>query len=83
MSPFGVGTVLRLERDARSMVRRLRRATNEYPPPSPLYIGWVGVGWRRRCETRLLSLRELDNEGYIHITVSCFFFCGRHGLRSI
>ena len=29
-----------------------------------IYIGWVGVGWRPRCETRL-SLRELDREGAV------------------
>ena len=28
-----VGMVLRLERDAWSMVKRLRQATNEYAPP--------------------------------------------------
>ena len=32
VSLSGVGTVLRLERDARSMVKRLRQATNEYAP---------------------------------------------------
>ena len=34
---LGVGTVLRLERDAWSMVKGLRQVTNEYasPPPSP------------------------------------------------
>ena len=31
----GVGTVLRLERDAWSMVKGLRRAANEYAPPPP------------------------------------------------
>ena len=36
VSLLGVGTVLRLERDAWSMVKLLRQATNEYtPPPSP------------------------------------------------
>ena len=35
MSPLGVGTVLRLEKDAWSMVQRLRQATNEYAPPPP------------------------------------------------
>ena len=34
VSLFGVGTVLRLERDARSMVKLLRRATNEYAAPA-------------------------------------------------
>ena len=38
----------------------------ENPPPvyclPGIYTGWVGVGWRRRCETRL-SLRELNNQG--------------------
>ena len=33
---LGVGTVLRLERDAWSMVTSLRHAANEYlPPPRP------------------------------------------------
>ena len=32
VSPLGVGTVLRLERDAWSMVKRLGQATNEYAP---------------------------------------------------
>ena len=36
VSLVGVGTVLRLERDAWSMVKRLRQATNEYAPPHPL-----------------------------------------------
>ena len=30
---LGVGTVLRLESDAWSVVKRLRQATNDYPPP--------------------------------------------------
>ena len=34
VSLLGVGTVLRLERDAWSMVKRLRQATNEYAPLS-------------------------------------------------
>ena len=33
VSLLGVGTVLRLERDAWSMVQRLRQATDEYAPP--------------------------------------------------
>ena len=35
VSLLGVGTVLRLERDASPMVKLLRQATNEYPPPPP------------------------------------------------
>ena len=35
VSLLGVGTVLHLERDAWSMVKLLRQATNEYPPPPP------------------------------------------------
>ena len=31
VSLLGVGTVLRLERDAWSLVKRLRQGTNEYP----------------------------------------------------
>ena len=37
-------------------------------------IGWVGVGWQRRCKTRQ-SLRELDNQGAFFR----FAFGGRHG----
>jgi len=40
------------------------------PPPIQIFyifIGWVGVGWQRRCKTRL-SLRELDNQSTV------FFF---------
>ena len=41
-----------------------------------VYKGWVGVGWRRYCETRL-SLRELDNQGAVfRIFV---VFGGHHG----
>ena len=60
------------------MVKGLRQATNEYPPPSPpttrpgVYIGWVGVGWRRRCRTGL-SLREIDSRG----TIISLFVCSR------
>ena len=39
---LGAGTVLRLERDAWSMVPRLRQATNEYPPLS-FYV--VTASW--------------------------------------
>ena len=35
VSSLGVGTVLRLERDAWSMVKWLRQATNKYAPPPP------------------------------------------------
>ena len=38
VSLLGVGTVLRLERDAWSMVKRLRQATNEYAPPLPVSL---------------------------------------------
>ena len=34
VSLLGVGTALRLERDAWSMVKLLRQATKEYAPPS-------------------------------------------------
>ena len=38
VSLLGVGTVLRLDRNAWSMVKRLRQATHEYaPPPSPSF----------------------------------------------
>ena len=44
-------------------------STRVTPPQldTPLYImymciGWVGVGWRRHCET-CRSLREIDNQG--------------------
>ena len=35
VSLLGVGTVLRLERDAWSMVKRLKQATNQYAPTPP------------------------------------------------
>ena len=35
VSLLGAGTLLGLERDAWSMVKLLRRPTNEYPPPLP------------------------------------------------
>ena len=35
VSLFGVGTVLRLERDAWSVVKLLRQTTNEHAPPPP------------------------------------------------
>ena len=38
VSLLGVGTVLRLERDAWSMVKWLRQATNEYASPPPVHI---------------------------------------------
>ena len=48
----GVGTVLSLERDAWSMIKRLRQATFEYPPPTPtpaahdLFFVAVDHSWR-------------------------------------
>ena len=38
VSLLGVGTVLRLERDVWSMVKRLRQATNEHPPQAPFSL---------------------------------------------
>ena len=39
VSLLGVGAVLRLERDAWSMVKWLRQATNEYaPPPREIWV---------------------------------------------
>lgn len=53
----GVGTALRLERDPWPMVKRVLYGKQQMStPPSPVYttlIGWLGVGWRRRCKTRL------------------------------
>ena len=40
VSLIGVGTVLRFERGAWSMVKRLRQATNEYAPP-PLRLHFL------------------------------------------
>ena len=42
-SLLGVGTVLRLEREAWSMVKRPGQATNEYAPPPPVLMGQVVV----------------------------------------
>ena len=47
VSLLGVGTVLRLERDAWSMIKWLRQATSEYtsptPPPPPLSPSFSGA----------------------------------------
>ena len=29
-----------------------------------MYLDWIGVGWRRRCKTRL-SLRDLASQGTV------------------
>ena len=42
-----------------------------------VYVGWAGVGWRRRCKTRL-SPRELDNQG----TVFSFWVSPRLAVES-
>ena len=49
VSLLGVGTVLRLERDAWSMVKWLRQATNEYAPPPPSRASSASSfsSWRR------------------------------------
>ena len=56
VSLLGVGTVLRLERDAWSMVKRLRQATNEYAPPH--------VTWRLHCPVSLMIRSFLLNAGF-------------------
>ena len=54
-------------------------ATFLFVPPPPyiiylvhrisyIYIGWVGVGWQRRCKIRL-SLRELDSQGTVFLLI--------------
>ena len=43
VSLLGVGTVLRLDRDAWSMVKRLRQTTNETPPAPPPKKSQKGV----------------------------------------
>ena len=43
VSQVGVGTVLRLERDAWSMVTLLRQAKIEYAPPTFLRLFFLGV----------------------------------------
>ena len=45
VSLSGVGTVLRLERDAWSMVKRLRQATNEYPPLPRVAVATLPALW--------------------------------------
>ena len=44
VSLFGVGTVLRLERDERSMGKRRRQAKHEYAPPPPSSLQLLHVG---------------------------------------
>ena len=41
-----------------------------------LCVGWVGVGWQRRCQTRQ-SLRELDNEGTVSLFLAVAVAGGR------
>ena len=78
VSLLGVLTVVRLERDAWSTAKWLKTkqqmSTLHLPPqklPRYIYsvhvIGWLGVGWQRRCKIRQ-SLRELDHQGTV-------FFC--------
>ena len=55
VSLLGVGTVLRLERDAWSMVKRLRQATNEYAPPVSEGDAGFTVGHLRLLKTFLCS----------------------------
>ena len=43
VSLLGVGTVLRLERNAPSMVKGPRQATNEYAPPPFICIMYFEV----------------------------------------
>ena len=40
------------------------------------YMGWVGVGWQRRCKTRQ-SLRELDNQGTLLLFLTVAMAGGR------
>ena len=52
VSLLGVGTVLRLERDAWSKVEGLRQATNEYPPfPPPPPRNYIYNSWPRLAPT--------------------------------
>ena len=76
--PLGVGTVLRLERDAWSMVERLRQATNAYPPPrhhGPVsYLPTLGIislqsSGRFEAEPAMLERRQLAAPK-IHVTVT-------------
>ena len=49
---IGVKMVLRLERDAWSMVKWLRQARN-YPPPAPRIYIICRLGWRQLATTLL------------------------------
>ena len=53
---LGVGKVLRLERDAWSMVERQRQATNEYAPPPKQTIELVDAAVLLLYSSFLLSL---------------------------
>ena len=67
VSLLGVGRVLRLERDAWSMVQLLRQATNEYPLPPPAGAPLL-IGHRRLvqvyCPKHVKDVKScLDVEG--------------------
>ena len=57
VSLLGVGAVLRVERHAWSMVKRLRQATNDYAPLSPSIP----------CHSRTNGLARLLLPAYCHI----------------
>ena len=42
VSLFEVGRVVRLERDALSVIKPLRQATMSTPPPTPPEWSWIG-----------------------------------------
>ena len=61
VSLSGVETVLRLERDAWLMVKRLRQATNKYPPsprPAPYLCSQPGKKNAERCRRRRCRRRR-------------------------
>ena len=63
---LGVGTVLRLDRGARSMVKWLRASKNEYPPPpSQLYYGsnsMLTAAARIYCGRQFLLIGSLGHK---------------------
>ena len=68
VSLLGVGTVLRLEMDAWSMVKWLRQATNEYAPPPFPPLPYMVRHPRGRCIVLFFSHFYFSASGQAVVT---------------
>ena len=71
VSLLRVETVLRLERDAWPMVKRLRQATNEYAPPPAHKERWLV--WGGKIYTQI-ELEESKNNAQLGVSTPGFAF---------